>query len=196
MAQATYNIDATLVSTSKGSTKLCLLPGIYDTMKFYAGDGNTKVPSLTFSDPESLVRAGYAADQVADDFDLDPNYTANQTTMVKVSAAGRTNYRSFRNTAERVGCSINKIIIQNKAQSQDIYDKQIEVAKTVIGAKGGTDFITLQNYVNVNAYDRTKITIDLSEEPLEITPEVFLAIDVPDGANFSIQFQFNTTVNL
>ena len=105
-------------------------------------------------------------------------------------------FRDFLNTVQRVGATVNKIIIQNKVQDQDIYDQQIEIAKTVIGAKGGMDFITLQNYVSVNAYDRSKITIDLSEEPLELTPEVFMALNIPASAHFSIQFQFNTTVNI
>ncbi len=194
MAQATFDIDASATQTQAGSTKLCLLPGVYDTMTFTpGGDGGSKQPALTFNSPEALVKAGYAADQVADDTDLDPNFDASA--QVKVAGVGRTNYRSFRNTAQRVGASVNKIIIQNKVNNQSIYDQQIEIAKTTIGAKGGMDFITLQNYVNVNAYDRSKITIDLSEEPLELTPEVFLAINVPDGAHFSIQFQFNTTVS-
>ena len=102
---------------------------------------------------------------------------------------------------QRVGAAVNKIIIQNKnTNSQDIFDQQIEVAKTVIGAKGGTDFITLQNYVSVDAYDRSKIIIDLSgfdelgrSNNLMLTPEVFLALNIPAGAHFSIQFQFNTT---
>lgn len=195
MAQATFNIDASACSTEDGSTKLCLLPGVYDTMTFTpGGDGGSKQPAITFNSPVALVKAGYAADQVADDTNLDPNFDENS--QVKVEGTGRTNYRSFRNTVQRVGATVNKIIIQNKVQSQDIFDQQIEIAKTVIGAKGGMDFITLQNYVSVNAYDRSKITIDLSEEPLELTPEVFLAINVPDGAIFSIQFQFNTTVNV
>ena len=146
--------------------------------------------ALSFSDPSALVAAGYAADQVADDAQFDT------AAAVQVKGVGRVMFRDFLNTVQRVGATVNKIIIQNKVQSQDIFDQQIEIAKTVIGAKGGMDFITLQNYVSVNAYDRSKITIDLSEEPLELTPEVFMALNIPAGAHFSIQYQFNTTVNV
>lgn len=186
MAQATFDIE----NTGNDAVKLCLLPGVYNTQKM-TQDSQTKEMVINYSDPTALVRAGYAADQVADDAEFCPG------AAVQVSRANaRTMYRDFLNTVQRVGCTVNKIIFQNKTQAQDIYDQQIEIAKTVIGAKGGMDFITLQNYVNVNAFDRTKITIDLSEEPLELTPEVFMALNIPAGAHFSVQFQFNTTVNI
>ena len=186
MAQATFDIENT---DTDNAVMLCLLPGVYNTMKM-TQDPTSKEVVVSFSDPAALNAAGYTADQVADDAKFDPNAT------VQVNGVGRVMFRDFLNTVQRVGATVNKIIIQNKVQSQDIYDQQIEIAKTVIGAKGGTDFITLQNYVSVNAYDRSKITIDLSEEPLELTPEVFMALNVPAGAHFSIQYQFNTTVNV
>lgn len=186
MAQATFDIENT---DSTNAVKLCLLPGIYNTMKM-TQDPTSKEVVVSFSDPAALNAAGYAADQVADDAKFDPNAT------VQVAGVGRVMFRDFLNTVQRVGATVNKIILQNKVQDQDIYDQQIEIAKTVIGAKGGMDFITLQNYVSVNAYDRSKITIDLSEEPLELTPEVLMALNIPAGAHFSMQFQFNTTVNV
>ncbi len=185
MAQATFEIENT---DTDNAVKLCLLPGVYNTMKL--SEPQQGKFALSFSDPSALVAAGYAADQVADDAQFDT------AAAVQVKGVGRVMFRDFLNTVQRVGATVNKIIIQNKVASQDIFDQQIEIAKTVIGAKGGMDFITLQNYVSVNAYDRSKITIDLSEEPLELTPEVFMALNIPAGAHFSIQYQFNTTVNV
>lgn len=191
MAQATFDIEG----DAQNAKKLCLLPGIYSTIKLVV-DTQTQKFALTYSDPTNLNKAGYACDQVADDYNVD-----DATQLVKVRGVSRTRFRDFLNTVQRVGAAVNKIIIQNKnTNSQDIFDQQIEVAKTVIGAKGGTDFITLQNYVSVDAYDRSKITIDLSgfdelgrSNNLMLTPEVFLALNIPAGAHFSIQFQFNTT---
>ena len=191
MAQATFDIEG----DAQNAKKLCLLPGIYSTTKLVS-DTQTQKFALTYSDPTNLNNAGYACDQVADDYNVD-----DATQLVKVRGVSRTRFRDFLNTVQRVGAAVNKIIIQNKnTNSQDIIDQQIEVAKTVIGAKGGTDFITLQNYVSVDAYDRSKITIDLSgfdelgrSNNLMLTPEVFLALNIPAGAHFSIQFQFNTT---
>lgn len=192
MAQATFDIENTDASNA---VKLCLLPGVYNTMQLVQ-DPSSKDTVLNYANPDALVAAGYAADQVADDAAFCKGLD------VQVAGVGRVMFRDFLNTVQRVGARVNKIIIQNKVSSQDIFDQQIEVAKTVIGAKGGMDFITLQNYVSVNAYDRSKITIDLSgtdengkSNNLFLTPEVFMAMNIPAGAHFSIQFQFNTTVS-
>lgn len=183
-ATATFDI----VGNANADKKLALLPGIYSTMKCVEYGTTDKTTVVTFSDSTNLVNAGYGCDQVADD------YNSNDTGQyVQVNAAGRSKYRDFLNTIQRVGVQVTKIVIQNKTQSADIFDQEIEIAKTVLGAKGGMDFINLQQYVNVNAFDRSKIEIDMKDNPLELTPEVFMAINVPEDSHFSIQFVFNTT---
>lgn len=182
-AQATFNF----VGDNSNDKKLCLLPGIYNTMK-QVTDGTSKETVITFSSPANLNNAGYACDQVADDYN-----SADSGQYVQVTGVSRVKYRDFLDAVQRVGMRVSQIIIQNKVSSQAIFDQQIEIAKTVLGAKGGMDFITLQQYVNVNAYDRSKITIDLSDETLDLTPEVFMAINVPAQASFSIQFVFETS---
>ena len=179
-AQATFDI----VGNDSADKKLCLLPGIYSTMK-QVTDGTSKETVITFSDPTNLNNAGYACDQVADDYN-----SSDTGQYVQVTGVGRVKYRDFLDAVQRVGMRVSQIIIQNKTSDSAIFDQQIEIAKTVLGAKGGMDFITLQQYVNVNAYDRSKITIDLSEETLDLTPEVFMAINVPEDSHFSIQFVF------
>ena len=182
-ACATFNVlgDATYAK------KVAFLPGIYSALS-QETDGDTKETIITYSNPANLVNAGYVCDQVADD------YISGATSMpVQITGANRVKYRDFLNTVQRVGINVTKIVIQNKATgagANDIFDQEIEIARTAIGAKGGTDFIQLQNYVSVNAYDRSKITIDLSDEPLYLTPEVFMAMNIPAGASFSIQFFF------
>lgn len=180
--RAVFTVDIT--GNASADKKLCLLPGVYSTMKFDQ-DGTSKVATLTFSDPTNLNNAGYACDQVADDYEYD------NSQAVQIRALGRSRYRDFLNSVQRVGMRCTEIVIQNKTSDQSIFDQQIEIAKTVIGAKGGMDFITLQKYVNVNAYDRSKITIDLSGDSLDLTPEVFMAINVPEDSHFSVQFTFD-----
>lgn len=182
-AQATFDI----VGDSSADKKLCLLPGIYSTMK-QVTDGTSKETVITFSDPTNLQNAGYACDQVADDYNV-----SDSGQYVHVTGVGRVKYRDFLDAVQRVGMRVSQIIIQNKTSDSAIFDQQIEIAKTVLGAKGGMDFITLQQYVNVNAYDRSKITIDLSDDTLDLTPEVFMAINVPEDSHFSIQFVFEAS---
>ena len=182
-ACATFNIqgDATYNKT------LAFLPGIYSTMTedTFTRDGSSKT-AVVHTDPSNLVNAGYTCDEVADDY-----IPGNTNQKVHVTGVNRVRYRDFLNTVQRVGINVTSIVIQNKnTSSQDIFDQEIQIARTAIGAKGGMDFIQLQNYVSVNSFDRSKITIDLSNEPLYLTPEVFMAMVIPAGANFSIQFFF------
>ena len=205
---------------TKKDIKLCLLPGIYSTIRGTGEEPSLetvkvvvahkegsepevqeiKIPKgflagVRFDDPTNLNNAGYACDQVADD--------GGNADGVVINSIGRSKFRDFLNSVQRVGLRCTEIVIQNKLDNdQSIFDTQIEVAKTVLGAKGGMDFITLQKYVNVNAFDRRKITIDLSgvdengrSKALELTPEVFMAMTVPAGSNFSVQFTFDNSVS-
>ena len=181
-AKATFNI---VNSSSSAAKKLAFLPGIYSSMIF-TQDSSSKAAIISYADPTNLVNAGYNCDQVADDYN-----SGDSLQVVQVSGVGRTKYRDFLNTVQRIGVRVSRIIIQNKnISSQDIFDQEIEASRTAIGTRGETRFITLQDYVSVNAYDRTKITIDLTNAPLDLTPDMFLAMNIPASASFSIQFEF------
>ena len=217
--RAVYTVS--LENKTLKDIKLCLLPGIYSTIRgtgeepsyekvnVVVGinkDGQPEMKEIAipkgfpnggvrFDDPTDLNNAGYACDQVADD--------GGNADGVVINSIGRSKFRDFLNSVQRVGLRCTEIVIQNKLDNdQSIFDTQIEVAKTVLGAKGGMDFITLQKYVNVNAYDRRKITIDLSgvdengrSKALDLTPEVFMAMTVPAGSNFSVQFTFDNSAS-
>lgn len=180
-SSVTFNI----VGDSSNAKKLCLLPGIYDTMKF-TQDGTSKAAVMNFSSPTNLVNAGYPCDQVADDYDSN-----DSSQLVHVTGTTRTKYRDFLNTVQRLGIRVKKIIIQNKVSSADIFDQEIELSRTAVGAKGATRFLKLQNYVSVDAYDRSKIEIEFTDDaPLDLTPDMFMAMNIPANASFSMQFVF------
>lgn len=167
--------------------KVAILPGIFDTMKQVIDSG--KVTAVCYTDPTNLNNAGYNCDEVADD------YNAASGVYVQVTGTKRTRFRDFLNYVRRVGVTVSRIVIQNKTQSSDLFDQEIEISRTLPGAKGGTDFIQLQDFVKTDQYDRTKITIDMNDEPLLLTPEVFMALTVPAGAEFSMQFVFEGGIN-
>lgn len=199
--RAVYTVDIT--GNQDNDVKLCMLPGIYGTMRTKTtvaeGEKEGSLPvvttTVTYDDPTNLNNAGYACDQVADD--------GGNADGVVIESVGRSKYRDFLNSVQRVGLRCTEIVIKNKnLNNESIFDTQIELAKTVLGAKGGIDFITLQKYVNVNAYDRSKITIDLSgvdengrSKALDLTPEVFMAMTVPAGSHFSVQFTFDNSAS-
>lgn len=189
-ASVTFDFhNVTPTGETAAAKKLAILPGIYNTMK-QVTDTTSKETVVVYTDPANLVNAGYNCDEVMDD------YNPASGVYVQVTSNKRARVRDFMNYVQRVGVSLKRIVIQNKTEDSDIYDQEIEIARTVIGAKGGTDFIQLQDYVSVNAYDRSKITIDLSQDPLMLTPEVFMALNVPSGAHFSMQFVFGTAAAL
>lgn len=182
-SSVTFNFDNSANATAK---KLCVLPGIYDTMKFEQ-DGTSKVAVLSFSNPSNLTNAGYPVDQVADDYN-----SADSGQYVQVTGTTRTKFRDFLNTVQRIGIRVKKIVIQNKVSSADIFDQEIELSRTAVGAKGATRFIKLQNFVSVSAFDRSKIEMEFTDDaPLDLTPDMFMAMVVPAGAKFSMQFVFD-----
>ena len=190
--RAVFTVD--IANNAKADKMLCLLPGLYSTIQLIQ-DPSSKDCVLAYTDATNLNNAGYSCDVVADDVKVDD---------IVVQAVGRAKYRDFVNSVQRVGMRCTEIVIKNLAgtANEEIFDQQIQLAKTVIGAKGGMDFITLQKYVSVNAYDRSKITIDLSgvdengrSKALDLTPEVFMAINVPENAHFSMQFTFDNSAS-
>jgi len=182
-SSATFNF----IGDASNAKKLALLPGVYSTMK-NTTDGTSKVTIVTYSNPANLVNAGYTCDQAADDYE-----SGDTGNYVQVTGANRVKFRDFLNTVQRVGIRVTKIVIQNKATgagANNIFDQEIEIARTAIGSKGAMDFIKLQDFVSVNAYDRSKIEIDLSKTPLDLGPDTFMAMNIPANANFSMQFCF------
>ena len=141
---------------------------------------------MNYSNPANLVNAGYPCDQVADDYDSN-----DSDQLVHVTGTSRTKYRDLVNTVQRCGIRVKKIVIQNKVSSADIFDQEIEIGRTAVGAMGSIRFLKLQNYVSVDAYDRSKIEIEFDEkDPLELFPDTYMAMRIPANASFSIQFIF------
>lgn len=182
-----------ITGDSSAAKKLCLLPGIYDTrevVSYTVTEGSSTVTKYAFSltNKTSLTNAGYTVDQVADD------YVAELASKMPVSVTTQdmASYRDFLNKVQRSGAVVTKITIKNLAGTtyEEIFNQLIEVSKTALGAKGGTDFIRLQKYVSVNAYDRSKIEIDLSDDTLNLDDTIFMALNVPANADFTITFDF------
>ena len=141
--------------------------------------------------PANLVNAGYPCSQVADDYD---GCIDSEAMPVVVNGASRARYRDFRNSVARLGLRVQKIVIQNKTNPSDesLFDQEIEVSRTAIGAKGATRFIKLQNYIEPKNFDRSKIEIEFTDDaPLDLTPDAYMAMRIPGNAEFSMQFIFD-----
>lgn len=186
-ASVTFNFaNVTPSGQSAADKKVALFPGIYDTMKQITADG--KVTAVCYTDPTNLNNAGYACDEVADD------YNAASGVYVQVTGNPRCKWRDFLNYVRRVGVRCTQIVIQNKSagSNQAIFDQEFAASRTVVGVFGGANYIQLQDYVSVDAYDRSKITIDLSSIRFILNPELFMSLTIPTGTNISIQFKLET----
>jgi len=186
-ASATFNFQNLDSSNAK---RLVLLPGIYNTdtvETITTGSGGSEriTYHLRHTSTVNLTKANYVADQVADD------YVADCADSVKVTSTDLCSYADFRRAIDLKGSNVTEIVIQNKTSDASLFDQMLEVHKTSIGARGGSDFIRLQDYVLPSNYDRSKITIDFSKISSILTLDAysFLAINVPASAQFSIQFK-------
>ena len=186
-ASATFNFQNTSSSESK---RLVLLPGIFNTDKVEAIDEGTgeavrNAYYLRRTNTANLRQANYVADQVADD------YINGCEDVVKVTSTDLCKYADFRRAIDLQGTVVTEIVIQNKTNDSSLFDQMLEVHKTAIGARGGCDFIRLQDYVLPSNYDRSKISIDLTkiQSVMKLDAYSFLAITVPAGASFSVQFK-------
>ena len=169
---------------SSNAKRVCILPGVYNTMNMITPAGQSKSPFFGFHDKTSLTKAGYNVDEVADD------YNSNQDEKVQVNATDMCTFRDFLNAVRTMGLTVTKMTIQNHVSSLAVYDQNIEVCRTSLGSKGGSDFIRLQRYRSVNAYDSSKIEVDLNGNELNLDASIFMAMTIPASADFTITFDF------
>lgn len=87
--------------------------------------------------------------------------------------------------------SFVKIVIQNKTNDPVLFDKSIIISKTNWSKQKVEDKICLQDYINIMAYDRTKISIDFYKGNigrLVADGTLYMAMRVPPKAKFGIYF--------
>ena len=181
-----------LKNESNESARICLFPGHFDTTEVVSIEGGKVV--LAYSNPEGIVSAGFACDQVADDCsegtkdiyikDRGGKYTVKVTPVSK-----RTRYRDFLNYIKLKGLRVTKIRITDlTANSQrEIFSQEMEVSASAIGQKAGSDFVQFATYRSAN-YDQSFIEIDLEERNLLLNATTLAALDIPAGNEIQIDF--------
>lgn len=142
-------------------TILCLLPGI------------ARVVS-------TLERLGFKADCIADQSDL-----------VKVTGYDEWEWLDFLKVVRAVRLDLKRIIIQNTTQDQAIFDEGLLVGRTINAYESNVRRIDLQPFVDVRAFDRTKITIVWDDDPLPLDAITYMALTLPPKAHIIITFVFD-----
>lgn len=178
--------------------KLCLFPGHFVTATCISRSITTTTPAqietyLSYANPNSIKAAGYECDQVADDYSLSKNYTDKSGVeySIKVSQKSqKTRYRDFLNFIKLTGVRVTKMRITDLNTNSDhaIFNSEIEISKSSIGSKAGSDFIQLSSHIDPSNFLQNFIEVDLEERNLLLDETTLAFIEIPAGANFQIDF--------
>lgn len=193
--QVTFRLTAH--ASTPSSQLVALLAGPYryakpQTVQFKDGDNTprTCITGFIYSDPSKLVNAGYTVDQVAAEMEA-----ANTAHMyIGIAGSKRCDFDTFVQEIKEKGVKCSGIVIQNHKHTSgvwenDVFDGSIEIGQIQLGANGGKSFIDLQDFIKVDQYDRSKLLIDFSSDPLEFDANTYMAINCPANADFSIKFK-------
>lgn len=140
-------------------TNLCLLPGIARHVS-------------------TLERLGIHADDIAE--------TSN---TVEVDGYDGWEWCDFLKVVRAVRCQLSRIVIQNCTVDPAIFDEGIILGHTINTYESKVRHIDLQPYVDVRAFDRTKVTI-VFEEAIPLDAITYLALTMPPQAVIIITFVF------
>lgn len=189
-------------NTENASHRLCLFPGHFMTATTITNVTGQSVPFsvqsfLSYADPTAIIAAGYSCDQVADDFSLSNNQKDSSGSSYKVKVTPKspaTRYRDFLNYVKSSGLKVVKMRITDLSTSanpsRDIFQQSIEVTKSAIGSKAGSDFVQLSSYINPANFLQNFIDVDLEkdERKLSLDETTLAFLDIPGNAHFQIDF--------
>lgn len=169
---------------------LCLFPGHFDTTEIVKTNDEGVI--LVHSNPKALVDAGYVCDQVADDFStqLSEIKDSGEYAIKITKTSARTRYREFLNYIKFSGLRVSKMRITDLVPNSDheIFNQELEVTASAIGAKAGSDFIQLSAHVDPTNFIQRFIDIDLSQQNLLLDETTLVFLRVPSKAKFQIDF--------
>ena len=175
---------------SENNRVLCLIPGHYNTAEIKDvtdGEGE-KTSIISYADPTGIVRAGYQCDQVADDYSNGQLRGYDEIEIRPKSE--RCRYRDFLNYIKFSGLRVTHMRITdlNVDSSHEIFNQELEISASAIGAKAGSDFIQLSSYIDASNYIQRFIDVDLTTRNLVLDETTLAFLKVPASAHFQIDF--------
>lgn len=188
-------------NTGTVAKKLCLIPGHFITASVVARLLDTTAPAkldtqISYADPSAIKAAGYDCDQVADDFSLSSmavDGSGSQYAIKVTPKSQRTRYRDFLNFIKTSGLKVSRMRFTDLSSnpSHDIFNSEIEVSKSSIGAKAGSDFLQLTSYINPANYLQNFVDVDLGQRNLMLDETTLVFLEIPPKAHFSIDFSLS-----
>lgn len=118
------------------------------------------------------------------------NIILGDNNSVTVKGDGGFEWIDFLGLLRSSGVLCTGITIQNKTIENYIFDQYFRLGWTVPGAKNKEIRIDLQDYVLTTAYDRSKIFIDMKENPLPLDGASYMSLIMPPNTDIIVTFHF------
>lgn len=175
-----------------GDVKLCLFAGHYDVSEVGADSlTNPTRYDVRYTNNKVLKDAGYECDQVADDTSICSKGINGSTAVTITPVSKKTRYRDFLNFIKLAGLKITKMRITDLMgpnSTHEIFQQEMEISSSSIGAKSGSDFVQLAQHINPSNYLQTFIEVDLELQNLLLDETTLAFLKVPAGSKFQIDF--------
>lgn len=173
-------------------TKLCLFSGHYDVSEVCSDTlTNPSKYDVRYTNVRVLQDAGYECDQIADDTSYCKVGISGSNKVAITPVSKKTRYRDFINYIKLAGLKITKMRITDLMgpnSSHEIFQQEMEISSSSIGAKSGSDFVQLAQHINPSNYLQTFIEVDLELQNLLLDETTLAFLKVPAGAKFQIDF--------
>ena len=173
--------------------RVCFFPGHYDTAEVVQSTVTGKY-LISYADPSSINNAGYSCVQVADDYNAQNSLNkadGSGTYPVTIQPkTGKTRYRDFLNMIKLSGLKVSKIRFTDLVAngSHEIFGQDLEISKSTIGGKGGTDVVNLSAHINPANFLQNFIDVDLAGNNLKLDETTLMFMEIPANADFQIEF--------
>lgn len=173
-------------------TKLCLFSGHYDVSEVCSDTlTNPSKYDVRYTNVRVLQDAGYECDQIADDTSYCKVGISGSNKVAITPVSKKTRYRDFINYIKLAGLKITKMRITDLMgpnSSHEIFQQEMEISSSSIGAKSGSDFVQLAQHINPSNYLQTFIEVDLELQNLLLDETTLAFLKVPAGTKFQIDF--------
>lgn len=196
MSELTKSLKAVASFRIKNPTnntqRICFFPGHFDTTEVVPTTDSKY--AISYADPSAINNAGYDCVQVADDYNAKNSMNKADGSgvypIVIISKGGKTRYRDFLNMIRLSGLQVTKIRITDLVANgnHEIFGQDIEVSRSAVGAKGGTDIVNLAAHINPNHFLQNFIDIDLTANKLSLDETTLMFMDIPASADFQIDY--------
>lgn len=177
-------------NTEDEAKRLALFAGHYNTDEIVFDEDGKAI--IAHCNPAALNSAGYQCDQVADDYNSTVKSTRGEGLypIQFIPKSKRTRAIDFLNYVRYSGLKVTKMRFTDLSgdAEHDIFNQEIEVSQSSIGAKGGSDYIQLSTYINPKNFKTNVIEVDLEGQNLLLDETTVVIMDITANANFQLDF--------